>query len=303
MNVSRRTTFGICVITASLLLSSCADHWADLYSSAASFNSGRVAAVCGRYNICVWNLNTGRLSRKIKAPRWFSCLALSPDGRMLASGHDDASVILWNLETGAKIRQFTSSPHDAWAFAVAFSHDGKRLAAVGLGWPVRVWDVNTGDLAELSTSSSATHQVSFSPNDQILASGGDDGSIRLFSVGSKKLKFMLQPHNAVIHALAFSPDGRVLVSSSGNVGPDSWDAATGKHSHSRIDFWDVGTSNHMAEIPVSSSTSGLAFSPDGNVLRQQAMASCGYGMLPPTMSGECSPVADRTYTSRMTARL
>ena len=70
-------------------------------------------------------------------------LSFGPDGRLLASGSYDNTVILWNMPEGSRLRTLT---HDDRLRAVAFSPDGKALATGGNAKNVFLWDVETGAL-------------------------------------------------------------------------------------------------------------------------------------------------------------
>ncbi len=251
--LAQRGGLGLVVLLMASAVS--CDHWADLSSVSVSFQRNQVAAICGHYNICVWDLRTGKLNRRISLEnKQFSAIAFSPNGRILAAGHPDASISLLDPGTGAKVRKIEVPAKYTWVFTIVFSPDGSKLAAAGQGWPLRIWDVNTGAVEkELQPApSTATFALAFSPDGTTIASGSDDGLIRLFSVDSGKLRSTLQPHRGMIRAVAFSADGRLLASGS---------------EGSSVDVWDLNSGARLSELQTGSVVpTALAFSQDSSVV-------------------------------------
>ena len=66
-------------------------------------------------------------------------LAISPDGKTLATGSPDKLIKLWDLATGKE--RLTLKGHTHWVYALAFSPDGARLATASLDRTVKIWDV------------------------------------------------------------------------------------------------------------------------------------------------------------------
>lgn len=171
--------------------------------------------------------NTGKVDES--APNLVMALAFSPDGKKLASMDIAASIIFWDVDTGAR---FLAAHKRVFVVtSVMFSPDGKTLASMSGLNKVDLW--NVGDPAEpkfLRTFEvmMGTFSAVFSPDGNTLASTDwFTPNIELWDVKSGKKLKMLKAHSKDTQSLAFSIDGKKLVSESEDKTVEVWDAASG----------------------------------------------------------------------------
>ncbi|QLE57136.1 NB-ARC domain-containing protein [Nostoc sp. TCL26-01] len=153
-------------------------------------------------------------------------LALSPDGKLLATGDMDGQIHLWQVADGKNLLMFKG--HKNWVWTVAFSPDGQILASGGHDGLVKLWNTQTGDcLKILDQHTGIVYSVTFSPDGQTLASGSVDTSIRLWDVRLGKCLKVLHGHNSGVWSVSFSPDGSILASGSDDCDIRLWDVSEG----------------------------------------------------------------------------
>lgn len=95
-------------------------------------------------SIRVWNMETREMKWELEKAheKHILCLAISPDGRFVASGSADETIMIWDLETKAPVLGPLEG-HTSTIFAVAFNHDGTRLVSSSEDETIRVWDVSS----------------------------------------------------------------------------------------------------------------------------------------------------------------
>lgn len=178
-----------------------------------------------------------------------SCVALSPDGAIIAFSRPDNTIQLARTVTGEVVQRLEG--HEDLVCSIAFSADGQTLVSGGRDETVRLWSVASGrQLQRSSGHESWVECVDYSPLGKTIVSGSQDHTVRVWDTSTGEEARPFKAHGHWIFAAALSPDGR-RAATAGCEGISLWDAATGKRLH-RIDQpkW-VGT---------------VSFSPDGTRL-------------------------------------
>ncbi len=212
----------------------------------------------------LWDLPSGRERYAWQAhSRLITGLAFANGGKALATAGEDRVALLWDLNAGQEAPALVIKGHGGPLSCVAASPDGKLLATAGHDKTVRLWDAATGEeRLTLRGHGGPVPCVAFSPDGKTLAAGGGvfdadtgrwaSGEARLLDVATGKERLTIRRHADAIAAVAFSPDGRVLVTGGGDAVVKLWDANTGEELQALL--------GHTSRV------AAVAFSPDGKTL-------------------------------------
>ena len=174
--------------------------------TASAFITGGADAI-----ICIWDLASAKPLKELHGhTEPIRSLVLTPDGNLLSAGRD-FTMILWNLETGEIVRRFD---HQGWIEVVVLSRDGKTAYTAADG--IRAWDVDTGKMICHVAVKEGIRALALSPNEKHLAASlGRFLLVRLFDTSTGKEVATLESHRNWVCDLAFTPDGRYLLSAGG----------------------------------------------------------------------------------------
>jgi len=210
----------------------------------------------------LWDLAAGTTTRRfVGHTKDVLSVAFSADNRQIVSGSRDKTIKLWNTLGECKYT-IEEQGHTEWVSCVRFSPNAQTPMIVSGGWDkiVKVWHLTNCKLRNnLVGHTGYINTTTVSPDGSLCASGGKDGTARLWDLNEGKHLYSLDSGD-IIHSLVFSPTRYWLC------------AAT----QSAIKIWDLESKSLVAELtknfaefqPKTTNPAciSLAWSPDGNTL-------------------------------------
>jgi WD40 repeat protein/serine/threonine protein kinase len=197
----------------------------------AFFNrAGTHVAVSERFpsnTLKLFRLADGALERQfVGHSNCLSCIAFSADGRRIASGSDDQTVCVWDVETGKRL--FEGKGHRDRVNALAFSPDGRTLASVSLDQTIHLWDAESGETNDVLFGHTAgVIDLVFAKDGHRLVTIALDRTLRAWDTRSLHAE-KLRGHRSFVYGTAFHPDGERVASASWDGTARVWMATTGR---------------------------------------------------------------------------
>ncbi len=248
---------------------------------------------CARGSARVSEVATGREVARMMHENGVSVVAFSQDGRWVASGDREGTVLIWEAATGRKVAQVDHREHiTAIAFSPCLSDPNNTLSQceefiVTGSWDgtARVWVMTTGNEVARMTHGERVSAVAFSPDGQRVISGGCDGrqdnsldclsgSARVWmaATGEEISRREYEGSWATVTTVAFSPDGQLVVS--GN-------------DEGVVEVWQAFDGMELAQMTYENWVHTVAFSPDGQWV----------------VSGGCDALGGQDFCSRSSTQV
>jgi WD40 repeat protein len=237
-------------------------------SLAFTSDSQRIVVIFGGRRLVMFHVETGAAQWSIDLPdsEYVVSIALSHDDATVATAEQKGRVGLWDATTGTRLGELLTQT-DKRVDAVAFSPTAKLLA-IGCGYSVGVWDIDTqAELWKREKTTTVTN-VAFSTDGHRLAYSllSAPKQIEIVNASNGDLQTtVIPPHltgvlRNAITALAFSPDGQLLVTGDEHGIVEWHDSETGE------------TNSGPLGEPVEGELLGSAVSPDGALIATSGAA-------------------------------
>ena len=227
----------------------------------------------------IWNIGT-EISRKVwLGPCVLTDLAISRNGQSVVSSHGVLSgkhgsntVRLWNFQTGENIHVWKG--HEDSVRSVAFSPDDKYVVSGSHDKTLRLWKVGSEDAVQVWRGhNGSVRSVAFSPDQKFVISGSWDQTIKVWAVGGKSNEAIVNDlatigekidgvlhcefgHQSGVHSVAFSPDGKYVVSASEEIILCDFTSCEFESGRKILHRWQSHTNVVLS----------VTFTPDGNYI-------------------------------------
>jgi WD40 repeat protein len=208
----------------------------------------------------LWDIASRDTLQEFKGHSWWVWAAeFSPDAQRIVTAGQDGKAIVWEKERGARSEERESlarssllaprslytertsfTGHEGAVYSARFSPDGNLVATGGYDNLVMIWnpsevfpaDINArlkdepeqqSKFVRLAGHDGPVRSVAFSPNGELVVSGSEDNSIRVWDVATGKGVKALRGHGSAVRACAFSPDRKHVVSGGDDQRIRVWD--------------------------------------------------------------------------------
>ncbi len=183
---------------------------------------------------------------------YIQMVVFSPDGKYLATGSNDNTAKVWEIESGNV--KVTFKGHTSSVTCISFSPDGKYLATGSDDKTAKIWSSNSGEIIKtLKEYTSPLLKIAFSSDGKQLISYTEDSVLKIWDLNSEKPTAIFKRRIDKVTSISMSKDGKKLITTS--------------LFDNTIKIWDVFSNKVVNTLQGhTSSILNIAISPDGEKL-------------------------------------
>ena len=211
------------------------DNWME--SAAFSPDGTKIVTACRDKTVRIWDTESGKELKKIEWDTFFSKVhsaAFSPDGKRIITADSEGVTQLWDAESGEELMVLKDAT--GAVSTASFSPDGKKIVRAHSFAPIRIYDTESGQVLKTMTKPNrGGHSLAtFSPDGKrivaVYGPGNDEDGyvIQIFDAESGKVLIETEKNRFWIRCVAFSADGKKIVSIGNDPYTRIWNAESGK---------------------------------------------------------------------------
>ncbi|MDY6897728.1 MAG: pentapeptide repeat-containing protein, partial [Cyanobacteriota bacterium] len=199
------------------------------------------------------NFQNADLSKSVflQTSSHFTAIAISPDGKILATGDYDGVIRLWQIADNRQMLFIKA--HQTWISTLSFSPDNQLLASGGADFNTKCWNVADAEL--IHTFSGHTQRIFFVKfiADGIIATASYDETLRLCNIETGTSIQTICGKGMQFTSIALHPDGETVATA---------------NAHQEISLWNIFTGKRFKTFQVEHNChiTALAFNNTGNIL-------------------------------------
>ncbi len=235
------------------------ENYTTGFSGAAFSSDGNfLAAASSDNSVKLWDLRTGQSLSPLKGhSAQVRCVAFHPDKRHIISGSLDKTILIWDTISRKSVAKLEGHKGAIESIAVGKLED--VIVSGSADKTIGIWEIEkipgTDEVRQkspvrlLREHTEEVVSVAISSDEQFIASGSRDGTLKIWDVRSGRVIRPIDPKAGEIDAVAISPDGKLVASG----GVDKL-----------VSIWDVETGKFIKALPGhTEQIQSISFSPDG----------------------------------------